>query len=379
MAQNDTFTARDFAFTPNHDETARQNFIGGFKKFINFDVEAALDRRFDANLAPAYEAAHGAPPATRKDAVAAVENDPLFQTWSALTFHSQNLMWDAVQDTTDRIIEDRIETYRQLRDARPAGGSVSLRDELVVRAPVSTTEIHRQPGGYWRERRADDIEQGLNYTGTVELYRSAKGMSARGSLEKDTLGQFVAEVAQRRAPDLVPARVLDMGCGTGEQTHAYKKVWPQAEVMGLECARPLVRFAHGTAEANGLAIDFREANAADTGLPDESVDFITSIIMFHETTAAQTQEILKECWRLLKPGGLVLHLDVPYHAHRIPLIKQATNDWQVRHNGEPFWTGFVELDMMAELARAGFDPDHAFADYESAGAATYFFFGGRKP
>ncbi|WP_162528436.1 class I SAM-dependent methyltransferase [Novosphingobium sp. BW1] len=139
-----------------------------------------------------------------------------------------------------------------------------------------------------------------------------------------------------------------------------------------------MRLAHGTAEANGLAIDFLKANAADTGLSDESVDFITSITMSHETTAAQTQEILKEGCRLLKPRGLVRHLDVPYHAHRIPLIKRATNDGQVRHNGEPFWTGFVELDIMAERTSAGGDPDHAYADYESAGAATYFVFGGRR-
>jgi ubiquinone/menaquinone biosynthesis C-methylase UbiE len=371
----DTPATERFAFTPTHDEMARQNFVASLKKYVNFDVEAALQKRFDETLLPA----HGSVPANRKEATAVAANDPLFQLWGSLTFHSQNLMWDSVQQTADRIIDDRTATYRDLSERRPAGGSLTLNDRLVVKPPVKTTEIHRQPGGYWKERRADDIEAGLVYTGTVELYRNAKGMSAGAPTEKDSMGRFVAEVARRRAPDLTLTAILDMGCGTGEQTHAYKRLYPEARVAALDCGRPLLRFAHGTAEAAGVAIDFHELDAAETSFPDGSFDFITSIIMFHETSAAQVGPILKECWRLLKPGGLMLHLDVPYHAHRLPLVKQVTNDWQVRHNGEPFWSGFVDLDMKAELAKAGFPEDQSFADYESAGPATYFFFGGRKP
>jgi len=133
------------------------------------------------------------------------------------------------------------------------------------------------------------------------------------------------------------------------------------------------------AETAGEAVHVAEMDAAATDFGDASFDIITSIIMFHETSPAQLRAILAECWRLLRPGGLVIHLDVPYQPHRTPLLRQVTNHWQVRHNGEPFWTGFAETDMIAELRAAGFDADHAFADYEMAGPASFFFFGGRKP
>jgi ubiquinone/menaquinone biosynthesis C-methylase UbiE len=375
----ETSTPNRLAFTPNHDEAARQGFVTSLKKFINFEVEAALAERFESHAAPAYADKTGALPSNRREAGEALAEDPVFALWATLTYHSQNLMWDAVQDTTDRLLDDRLAAFQALRDATPSGGSLHLSDELVVKAPVKTTEIHRQPGGYWREQRPDDIEQGLNYTGTLELYRSAKGMSAAKADDSGSMGRFVAEVARRRAPDLIPTAILDMGCATGDQTQAYKRLYPEARVVGLDCARPLLRYAHGNAESAGVAIDFHERDAADTGFADQSFDLITSIIMFHETSAEQVGPILRECWRLLRPGGLVLHLDIPYHARRIPLVKQATNDWQVRNNGEPFWTGFVELDMAAKLAEAGFDREQLFADYESSGPATYFFFGGRKP
>jgi len=364
-----------FGFAPNTDEASRQAFVASLKKFVNFDVEAQLADLFDNQLVSAANS----PPANRDEAAALLEPHPLYQLWSSLTFHSQNLMWDAVQTTTDRTIEDQVESYRALSQSPDCKGSVSLSDKLCVKAPVATTEIHRQPGGYWREKRSDDIEAALNYSGTVDLYRNAKGMGMGAKPSADAIGQFVAAIARKYAPDLEPRSVLDMGCGTGEQTLAYKRAFPDANVTGIDVARPFIRFAHGLAESEGMAIDFAEMDAGATAFDDESFDLIVSIIMFHETTKAQVHDIMRECWRLIRPGGLVLHLDVPYQPDRMPLVKQVTNNWQVRHNGEPFWSGFADLDMKEEAIKAGFAPDSAFATYEGQGPAIYHFFGGRKP
>lgn len=365
-------------FKPNHDEAARQAFVGSLKEYINFGIEARLEQVYKNDLVPAFQRDHGVAPKSRSDATSVLEPHPLFKLWSTLTFHSQNVMWDAVQRTTDRTIDKQVKNFETLSNNPERLGAMSLQDDLVVQAPISTTEIHRQPGGYWREKRPNDIEAALNYAGTVDLYRNAKGMGRGGKIGSDSIGQFLASVAKKRAPDLNPKDILDMGCGSGEQTLAYKRVFPEATVTGIDCARPFVRYAHGFAESQGLAINFAEMDAGHTDYEDESFDLIVSIIMFHETTSAQVRQILKESQRLLKTGGLVLHLDVPYQPHRMPLFQQVTNHWQVRNNGEPFWTGFAELDIHSELVAAGFDEKSAFAEYESAGPATYFFFGGRK-
>jgi SAM-dependent methyltransferase len=365
-------------FSPNHDEAARQAFVGSLKGYVNFGIEGALERLFDGVIAPRKAEASGKPVTSRDDAEAALAGHPLYALWASLTFHSQNLMWAAVQDTTDRTIDQQVDRYAALTTSPDRLGSVALSDELLVKAPIATTEIHRQPGGYWRESRPNDLEAALNYSGTVDLYRNAKGMGVGGKIGSDSIGRYVSGIVRKYAPDLDPQAILDMGCGTGEQTLGYKREFPGAHVTGIDCARPFVRFAHGLAESEGLALDFAERDAAHTGFADQSFDLIVSIIMFHETTRAQVQGIMAECWRLLRPGGLVLHLDVPYQPGRMPLIKQVTNHWQVRHNGEPFWTGFAELDMKQEAIAAGFDPDLAFATYESAGPAVYHFFGGRK-
>lgn len=370
--------ADKIGFTPNREEASRQAFVGSLKGYINFNIEPRLEQVYDNILKPEFENQNGSTPQNRKDAASMLEPHALYKLWSTLTFHSQNLLWNSVQKTSDRIIEDQVATFEKLSAKPDRLGELAVKEELVVRAPISTTEIHRQPGGYWRETRPNDIETALNYSGTVDLYRNAKGMGTGGKLGSDSIGQLMASIAKQRAPGLHPQNILDMGCGTGEQTLAYKRVFPDALVTGIDCARPFVRYAHGLAESEGLALNFAEMDAGDTDYPDESFDLIVSIIMFHETSTSQVRNILKESWRLLKPGGLVLNLDVPYQPHRMPLFKQVTNHWQVRHNGEPFWTGFAEMDIYKELVTAGFDEQHAFADYETVGPATFFFFGGRK-
>jgi len=365
-------------FVPNHDEASRQAFVGGLKGYINFALEGQLQRLFDEKLVPEQEAKAPGSVTSRADGEALLVDHPLYNLWETLTFHSQNQMWDSVADTADRTMDNQIAAFEYILANPRTDGTLKLQDSLVVKAPIATTEIHRQPGGYWRETRPHDLAAGLNYAGTVDLYRNAKGMGTGGKVGSDSLGQLLAGVAKKYAPDLEPKAILDMGCGTGEQTLAYKRVFPGAKVTGIDCARPLLRYAHGYAQSEGVAIDFAEMDAGQTDFADGSFDLIVSIIMFHETTQAQVRDILRESWRLVRPGGLVLHLDVPYQPNRMPLFKQVTNHWQVRNNGEPFWTGFAEMDMKDELAAAGLDPGATFANYEAAGPATFYFFGGRK-
>ena len=61
----------------------------------------------------------------------------------------------------------------------------------------------------------------------------------------------------------------------------------------------------------GIPIHYKQENAEKTHYPDESFDLVVSVIMFHETSQSALPNILGESYRLLKPGGMMLHLDVP--------------------------------------------------------------------
>ena len=76
------------------------------------------------------------------------------------------------------------------------------------------------------------------------------------------------------------------------------------------------------------------ANAAQTGLPSQSVDCVYSVTTFEHIAASPLQEILKETARILTPDGIGIHLiDLSDHfAHTDASISRANflrySDWQ---------------------------------------------------
>ena len=158
-------------------------------------------------------------------------------------------------------------------------------------------------------------------------------------------------------------------------SQAIAREFPDAEYHAVDVAAGLLRLAHVLAEERGVPIRFYQRDAAQTRFPDGQFDLVLSHIMFHETNAARLPQILRECRRVLAPGGAMLHLDVATQLTRLSLPDQVMNDWQVRWNGEPFWTAFAQQDMREQIIAAGFDPSLSFAEHlgKEGGGAVYVF------
>jgi SAM-dependent methyltransferase len=363
-------------YKPTHDEAARQRFVAVLKGFANGPMEAALATHFDEQISPAWAETHGKAPANRAQATQALENDALFQLWGSMVYASQDLMWQSVAATCRRIQAQFEAQAAELGNT--ALGSLTLAPALRIPRPIIDVEIHRQPGGYFAADRPDDLHAALIYFGTLELYRSAKGLTANAAVGEPGIGRFIVSMLGKHYPALAPRRILDLGCGPGTETLAFKEAFPLAEVHALDLSAPFVRFGHAWAAARGVELHFRQADAQASGYPDGHFDLIVSHILFHETWHDQMPRIFAEARRLLAPGGVFFNADVPYQPARMSLTKQVTNHWQVRNNGEPFWTGFADSDVPALLRRAGFAESDILATYENLGQGQYYFFGARE-
>ena len=106
-------------------------------------------------------------------------------------------------------------------------------------------------------------------------------------------------------------RILDLGCGIGKSTLPYCDLYPNAEVVGLDYAAPMLKYGHKLAESRGKKVRFVQRHAECAGFPDESFDLAVAIWLFHELPRKARDQVVREAHRLLRPGGLFAIMESP--------------------------------------------------------------------
>jgi SAM-dependent methyltransferase len=331
---------------PDHDERARQEFTKSFKQFIQQGLLPGLGPVFQGRAGPAYAKKSGKAPADRFEIRKAMIADPYHQHYAAANRIAQELIWESVNDTIERQLPELIARAKSLSST----ASAPLESDPAFETPryVTALDIHCMPGGYAGALSPEDIAAGALYDRGVYLY----AMGYMGPFNDD-MGRSVCNYVKRNLKGFSPKRILDMGCTVGHSTVPYKELFPQAEVIGIDVAGPQVRYAHARAAGMGQPVGFLQRNAEDTGFPDEHFDLVVSHILLHETSGKAMPKILKECHRILKPGGYMIHADLPPFAKFDPFA-QFILDNETYFNNEPFWGAMRELDQIALSVKAGF-------------------------
>jgi ubiquinone/menaquinone biosynthesis C-methylase UbiE len=99
------------------------------------------------------------------------------------------------------------------------------------------------------------------------------------------------------------ARVLEIGCGTGNLTILAKRLQPGADVVGTDPDPKALARARRKAQSRGLTIQFAEAFAQRLPFPDGSFDVVLSAMMLHHIPRDVRLEALREARRVLRPAG----------------------------------------------------------------------------
>jgi len=327
-----------------HDELARQHFVRSFKEYLVSEVHPGLQTAYEKRAKPRFEEEHQRAPATIQEVGTVMKADSHYQAWSSLLRTSQEMMWSSTQLPVERTLASLVEKAR----LGPAVGSLTLDPALEIPAYHTAVDIHCQPGGYHTEYVDDDVAQGAIYDRAVYLY----AMGQMGENNAD-MGDSAVAWLKAEHPDFAPAKILDMGCSVGHSTLPYVSGFPQAEVHAIDVAAPMLRYAHARASAMNLPVHFAQQNAEATTYEDNSFDLVVSHILLHETSSAAIRNIIAECHRVLKPGGLMLHVETPPYEGMSP-FDTFLFDWDSENNNEPFWRKSHQLDLEALARDAGF-------------------------
>ncbi|MBM3513827.1 MAG: class I SAM-dependent methyltransferase [Alphaproteobacteria bacterium] len=332
--------------TPIHGEAARQDFVRDFRLHLATRIYPGNRDAYARRAEPAFRRNQGAPPRDRHDVRRAMTRDPYYQLWSCMQRASQEQMWDSVIDSVERI------GARPPRPTHTASGTLTLDRDLAVPRYLSARDIHLQPGGYHAESGTEDVAAGAVYDRGLFIY----SMGALGSRNED-LGLTTLDYFQKHYAHRTPERVLDLGCKIGNSTLPWARAFTKAEVHGIDVAAPCLRYGHTQAAALGVPVHFTQANAEATSFGTGSFDVIVSHFFMHETSRTAIRRIFAECHWLLKPGGIMLHLDIGPAAAAEPL-QAFLEEWEVHNNNEQFMGEIRDMDLAALAREVGFAAAH---------------------
>ncbi len=97
-------------------------------------------------------------------------------------------------------------------------------------------------------------------------------------------------------------RVLDVGCGGGILAEGLAEAGSQ--VVGLDPGEQAIQAARVHLQVSQLPIEYRQGTVADLlGTEDATFDVITCLEVLEHVP--EPGKLLKECTRLLKPGGVL--------------------------------------------------------------------------
>ncbi len=347
---------------PSHDEIARYNFLANLNRHLATYLSPGNRVVYEARVRPAFRAVAGRDFRDRHEVRRAMLDDPFFQEWSALRRNAMEMRQQAGRSMVLRQIDALNARAQALNDN---AGTLRLDPSLELPSYLAKVDHHCMPGSYHTELVPDDVSAAANYdSGLFVTTGGALGPMSDGG------GRAVADFVRTTFPEFSPRRILDLGCGLGHNAVPLAQAFPDAVVVAVDTAAPMLRYGHARAKALGVEnIVFVQANAErldPAEFPDASFDWVQTTMFWHETSGTAMRRIFEEIHRLLAPGGLTLHVEQPQYDERMPLVEQMLRDWDAYYNNEPFWSAMHGIDVRGLMEDAGFRPDRMFDGYVRA-------------
>lgn len=331
-----------------HDEASQQAYAAALRGYTMGLLDSANAAICDHVVAPAVAAqglnAREADQAT----IRAMEARDEHRLWQVFSQTWQDLIWHYCGDSIDRQLPELVARFRTV--AASAAGTLTLDPELALPRYQSAADNHRFPGSYYTETCDDDVRQGAVLDRAAHTYLG----NALGGEIHDRRGHTLIAHVRERFPGLQIDRLLDMGCQNGASTVPWARTYPDAQVCAIDTAAPVLRYAHARSESLGARVDYSQQNAEHTNFPDGSFDLVVSHVFLHETTHSALRAVFAECYRLLRPGGVMAHLEVPFRQELMSPWTKVKSAREGRYNQEPFWIGLTGSDLVGAAQAAGF-------------------------
>jgi len=202
--------------------------------------------------------------------------------------------------------------------------------------------FHWQTDGYFSEHSAEMYELGVEllFRGTADVMRR----------------QIIPPITEHLRGRGDGLRLLDVACGTGRTLHQIAQAHPGLRLYGVDLSPAYIREARKRlAELPEVSLAVENGEALPYA--DATFDIVTSVYLFHELPRNARRNVVRELFRVVKPGGLVVIEDSAQLVESADLATALRSFPGEFH--EPFYNDYLEDDLAALLAEVGFSIESA--------------------
>lgn len=158
-------------------------------------------------------------------------------------------------------------------------------------------------------------------------------------------------------------KILDLCCGSGQATKFL--VQYSNNVTGLDASPVSLK----RAQNNVPQAHYVEAFAEEMPFPDNQFDLVHTSVAMHEMQPEQLQQILKEVYRVLKPGGVFAVVD--FHAPTNWLFWPGLALFFLLFETKTAWK-LINIDFVGLLEKIGFNVNNASLTRDKSGAVSLY-------
>jgi len=198
---------------------------------------------------------------------------------------------------------------------------------------------------------------------TANLYddREKAGLPAEAILASLGCGNPTA-LAELRPGEVV----LDLGSGGGiDVLLSAKRVGPTGKVYGLDMTDEMLALANENKRRAGAEnVEFLKGDIEQIPLPDESVDVIISNCVIN--LSADKRNVLREAFRVLKPGGRFAVSDVVVRGYVPEAVRTSMELWIGCVAGALEEQEFIRLLREAGFAKPSIEPTRIYKAEDAA-------------
>ncbi|CAN5789718.1 bifunctional demethylmenaquinone methyltransferase/2-methoxy-6-polyprenyl-1,4-benzoquinol methylase UbiE [soil metagenome] len=106
-----------------------------------------------------------------------------------------------------------------------------------------------------------------------------------------------------------PERILDVATGTADLAIALKRAAPNAEIIGVDFAEPMLALGRRKIAVQALDLELLQGDGQNLNFADGAFDSLT--IAYGLRNFADRARGLQEFYRVLKPGGRLVVFEFP--------------------------------------------------------------------